>query len=258
MRVIESAHEMAQVCRRAGRLLGLVPTMGALHEGHLSLVRRARVENETLAVSVFVNPAQFGNPQDLDGYPKDLERDSELLKNEGTDLVFTLRPSQSYPAGFNTWIDAGALGDKLEGAHRPGHFRGVATVVAKLFNVVGPDFAYFGQKDGQQTLVIKQMVRDLDLELGIVVCSTIRRADGLAMSSRNARLNAEQMKAAPVVYRSLCRAEDLWRSGQRDAGVLRQEARVILEREDIVEGVDYVSVAVPHTLDELEAGQTRY
>ena len=258
MRVIESAHEMAQVCRRAGRILGLVPTMGALHEGHLSLVRRARVENETLAVSVFVNPAQFGNPQDLDGYPKDLERDSELLKNEGTDLVFTLRPSQIYPAGFDTWIDVGALGDKLEGAHRPGHFRGVATVVAKLFNVLGPDLAYFGQKDGQQTLVIKQMVRDLDLELGIVVCSTIRQADGLAMSSRNARLNAEQMKAAPVVYRSLCRAEDLWRSGQRDAGVLRQEARVILEREDIVEGVDYVSVAVPHTLDELEAGQTRY
>ena len=258
MRVIESAHEMAQVCRRAGRILGLVPTMGALHEGHLSLVSRARAENETLAVSVFVNPAQFGNPQDLDGYPKDLERDSELLKNEGTDLVFTLRPSQIYPAGFDTWIDVGASGDKLEGAHRPGHFRGVATVVAKLFNVLGPDLAYFGQKDGQQSLVIKQMVRGLDLELGIVVCSTIRQADGLAMSSRNARLNAEQMKAAPVVYRSLCRAEDLWRSGQRDAGVLRQEARVILEREDIVEGVDYVSVAVPHTLDELEAGQTRY
>lgn len=129
--------------------------MGALHEGHLSLARRARAENETLAASVFVNPAQFGNPQDLAGYPRDLERDLEMLNSEGTDLVFTPGPSRIYPPGFDTWIDVGALGDKLEGAHRPGHFRGVATVVAKLFNIVGPDLAYFGQKDGQQTLVIE-------------------------------------------------------------------------------------------------------
>ena len=151
IRVIESAGEMAQVCRTAGRTLGLVPKMGALHEGHLSLVRPARAENKTLVVSIFVNPAQFGNPQDLAGYPRDLERDLELLKNEGADLVFTPGLSQIYPPGFDTWIDVGALGDKLEGAHRPGHFRGVATVVAKLFNTVGPDLAYFGQKDGQQS-----------------------------------------------------------------------------------------------------------
>ena len=151
IRVIESAGEMAQVCRTAGRTLGLVPTKGALHEGHLSLVRPARAENKTLVVSIFVNPAQFGNPQDLAGYPRDLERDLELLKNEGADLVFTPGLSQIYPPGFDTWIDVGALGDKLEGAHRPGHFRGVATVVANLFNTVGPDLAYFGQKDGQQS-----------------------------------------------------------------------------------------------------------
>jgi len=151
MQVIESAREMAQVCRRASRSLGLVPTMGALHEGHLSLVRRARAENKTLAVSIFINPAQFGNSQDLISYPRDLEKDLELLKQEGVDLVFTPETAEIYPPGFDTWVEVGNLGDKLEGAHRPGHFRGVATVVAKLFNLVRPDLAYFGQKDGQQS-----------------------------------------------------------------------------------------------------------
>ncbi len=255
MRVIKSAREMAQECRRAPRFLGLVPTMGALHEGHLSLVRRARAENQTLAVSIFVNPAQFGNAQDLAGYPRDLEWDLDLLRQEGVDLVFTPGADQIYPPGFDTWIEVGTLGEKLEGAHRPGHFRGVATVVAKLFNLVGPNLAYFGQKDGQQTVVIKQLVRDLDLELEIVVCPTIRQADGLALSSRNARLSPEQREAATVVYRALCWADELWRTGERNAGVLQQQVRLILEGQSLVDGIDYVSMAACGTLDEFEGGQ---
>ena len=255
MRVIDSAREMAQACRRAPRSLGLVPTMGALHEGHLSLVRRAKAENQTLAVTIFVNPAQFGDDGDLAGYPRDLDRDLDLLRQEGTDLVFTPGSDEIYPPGFDTWVEVGRLGDKLEGAHRPGHFRGVATVVAKLFNLVRPDLAYFGQKDGQQTVVIQQLVRDMALDLEVVVCPTIRQTDGLAYSSRNARLSPEQREAATVVYRSLCRADELWRSGERDAGVLRHQVRVILEGQPLIDGIDYVSVAARGTLDELEEGR---
>lgn len=255
MQVIESAREMAQVCRRASRSLGLVPTMGALHEGHLSLVRRARAENKTLAVSIFINPAQFGNSQDLISYPRDLEKDLELLKQEGVDLVFTPEAAEIYPPSFDTWVEVGTLGNKLEGAHRPGHFRGVATVVTKLFNLVGPDLAYFGQKDGQQTVVIKRLVRDLDLDLEVVVCPTIRQADGLAFSSRNARLSPEQREAATVVYRALCRADELWRTGERNADVLRQQVRLVLESQPLLDEIDYVSVAASGTLIELGNGQ---
>ena len=255
MQVIESAREMAQVCRRASRSLGLVPTMGALHEGHLSLVRRARAENKTLAVSIFINPAQFGNSQDLISYPRDLEKDLELLKQEVVDLVFTPEAAEIYPPSFDTWVEVGTLGNKLEGAHRPGHFRGVATVVTKLFNLVGPDLAYFGQKDGQQTVVIKRLVRDLDLDLEVVVCPTIRQADGLAFSSRNARLSPEQREAATVVYRALCRADELWRTGERNADVLRQQVRLVLESQPLLDEIDYVSVAASGTLIELGNGQ---
>ena len=255
MRVLKSAREMVQACRRAPRSLGLVPTMGALHAGHLSLVGRARAENQTLAVSIFVNPAQFGDAQDLAGYPRDLERDLDLLGQEGTDLVFTPGAEEIYPPGFDTWVEVGSLGDKLEGANRPGHFRGVATVVAKLFNLVRPDLAYFGQKDGQQTVVIQQLVRDLAMGLEVVVCPTIRQADGLAYSSRNARLSPEQQEAATVVYRSICRADELWRSGEKDADLLRQQVRQILENQPLIDGIDYVSVAACGTLDELKEGQ---
>ena len=228
--------------------------MGALHEGHLSLVRRARAENQTLAVSIFVNPAQFGDAEDLVAYPRDLELDLDLLRQEGADLVFTPGADEIYPPGFDTWVEVGSLGDKLEGAHRPGHFRGVATVVAKLFNLVRPDLAYFGQKDGQQTLVIQQLVRDMALDLEVVVCPTIRQADGLAYSSRNARLSPEQREAATVVYRALCRADELWRTGERRADVFRQQVRLILEGQPLIDGIDYVSVAACGTLDELEEG----
>jgi pantoate--beta-alanine ligase len=252
MRVIESIPEMARACWEAARPLGLVPTMGALHEGHLSLVRRARSENSTLAASIFVNPTQFGPQEDLDRYPRDLERDLDLLRLEGCDLVFT-PPSQSvYPPGFDTWVDVGALAHRLEGAVRPGHFRGVATVVCKLLNITRPDRAYFGQKDGQQTVVVRRLVRDLDLGCQVVVVPTVRAPDGLALSSRNVYLTPEQRQAAPVLYRALCRAHELWSAGERGGEELRQAVRQVLEREPLVQSVDYVSVADTDTLQELD------
>ena len=234
------------------RPLGLVPTMGALHEGHLALVRRARLENATVVASIFVNPTQFGPQEDLSTYPRDMERDLALLEAEGVDLVYAPTPEEVYPPGFDTWIEPGALANRLEGEARPGHFRGVATVVAKLFNVVGPDRAYFGQKDGQQLAVIRQLVRDLNLKVEIVAVPTVRDPDGLALSSRNVYLTLEERKAAPVVYRALSKAQQLWENGERDAGKLRETARQVLESESLLKGIDYVSVADGATLAELE------
>jgi pantoate--beta-alanine ligase len=257
MRVIENIQEMSLACREASRPLGLVPTMGALHEGHLALVRQARGENVTAVVSIFVNPAQFGPQEDLAHYPRDLERDLGLLREEGVDLVFTPAPEAVYPPGFDTWVNAGALATKLEGAVRPGHFRGVATVVTKLFNIIRPDRAYFGQKDGQQTLVVRQLARDLNMGLDIVVVPTVREPDGLALSSRNVYLTPEQRRAAPVVYRGLCRARELWQEGARDAEEIRQALWQALESEPLIERIDYVSVADADTLEELDTIQGR-
>jgi pantoate--beta-alanine ligase len=226
--------------------------MGALHDGHLALVRRARQENVTLAVTIFVNPAQFGPQEDLSEYPRDLERDLDLLRREGTDLVFTPSTEEVYPPGFDTWVDVGGLADKLEGANRPGHFRGVATVVAKLFNLIQPDRAYFGQKDGQQAAVVRKMVRDLSLAPEVVVVPTVRDPDGLALSSRNAYLTPEQRRAAPVIYRALSVAERLWRQGVSDGDRLRTEVRSVLQEEPLIEGIDYVSVANADTLEEFD------
>ncbi len=252
MRVVESSQEMVQACREAARPVGLVPTMGALHDGHLALVRRARRENATLAVSVFVNPTQFGAQEDLAEYPRDLARDLELLGREGTDLVYVPAADEVYPQGFATSVEVSGLADKLEGAHRPGHFRGVATVVTKLFSLVRPDRAYFGQKDGQQTVVVRRMVRDLDQGLEIVVVPTVRETDGLALSSRNVHLTPEQRRAAPVIYRALCQAEEAWRRGVRDGERLRREVKAVLEGEPLIKPIHYVSVADPETLEELE------
>lgn len=243
---------MAQACREVTRPLGLVPTMGALHDGHLAVVRRARQENATLAVSIFINPAQFSAEEDLSRYPRDLSRDLGLLRCEGVDLVFVPPAEDVYPPGFDTWVDVGGLADKLEGAQRPGHFRGVATVVTKLFNLVRPDRAYFGQKDGQQVAVIRKLVRDLDLGLELVVVATVREADGLAYSSRNVHLTVSERNAAPVVYRAIRRAEQMWQSGERDATLLRHQVRQVLEAEPLIEGIDYVSVADAETIEELE------
>lgn len=252
MKVLESGRDLARACREAAQPMGLVPTMGALHRGHLALVRQAREENKTLAVSIFVNPTQFGQGEDLSQYPRDLNRDLALLREEGADLVFVPAVEEVYPPGFDTWITVEGLSDKLEGAHRPGHFRGVATVVTKLLNLTRPDRAYFGQKDGQQTAVVRRLLRDLDLGVELVVVPTVREDDGLACSSRNAYLNEQQRRAAPVVFRALTCAETLWRAGERDGDGLRCEVRQTLEQEPLVTGTEYVSVADADSLEELE------
>ena len=253
MQILKTVQAMAQAGRESPRPLGLVPTMGALHNGHLALVRRGRAENAALAVSIFVNPAQFGDGEDLSRYPRDLARDLALLESEEVDLVFAPPVAEIYPPGFDTWIEPGAIAARLEGAARPGHFRGVATVVAKLFNIIRPDRAYFGQKDGQQAAVIRQLIRDLNLGVDLVVVPTVRDPDGLALSSRNAYLTPEQRAAAPVLYRALQQAEQLFAAGVRDAELLRQEVRRLLAEEPLIDGIDYVSVAAADTLAELDA-----
>ena len=256
MRVLSTVAVMVEACRRAERPLGLVPTMGYLHEGHLALVSRARSENTTLAVSIFVNPAQFGPAEDFATYPRDVERDLSLLEREGVDLVFTPTFQEMYPQGSVTWVETGELSRRLEGEHRPEHFSGVATVVAKLFNMVRPDRAYFGQKDGQQVAVIKRMSADLNLGVEVVVVPTVREADGLAISSRNVHLTEEERHAAPVIYRALSSAQGMWQKGQRDAEALRREVWRVLREEPLVKAIDYVSVADVATLEELETARS--
>ena len=237
--------------------VGLVPTMGYLHEGHLSLVRCARGDNEHLVVSIFVNPTQFGPQEDYRRYPRDPERDLRLLEQEGTDIVFMPGVEEMYPPGFDAWVEVGqSLTGRLEGAFRPGHFRGVATVVAKLFNVVQPQRAYFGQKDGQQLAVIRKMVADLNMGVEVVAVPTVREPDGLAMSSRNAYLSPEERRAAAVLWRSLCRARELFDAGERRAEVIRGEMEDVLAAEPLAR-VEYVSVADAQTLAELETIQDR-
>jgi pantoate--beta-alanine ligase len=231
--------------------VGLVPTMGYLHEGHLSLVRRAREECDHVTVSIFVNPTQFGPKEDLSRYPRDLDRDLGLLEPLGVDLVWMPTAESMYPAGYQTWVEVEAITRPLEGAMRPGHFRGVATVVAKLFNAVQPHKAYFGQKDAQQAAVIRQMTRDLNFPIEVVVCPIVREPDGLAMSSRNVYLDSEQRKAATVLYRSLNAAREAYENGERDAEKLRQIMRDSLAMEPLAE-VQYVSCADYDTLEELE------
>lgn len=237
---------------RAGLLepLGLVPTMGFLHEGHLSLVRRARVECASVGVSIFVNPTQFGPHEDLATYPRDLERDLSLLRPEGVDVVWAPPVEEVYPEGFQTYVTVEEISRPLEGARRPGHFRGVATVVAKLFNAFQPQRAYFGQKDAQQAVVIRQMTRDLNFPVDIVVCPTVREPDGLAMSSRNTYLGGQERQAATVLYRSLRAAEQAFAGGERRAEQLRRILAQVLAEEPMARP-EYVSVADPETLEEL-------
>lgn len=236
--------------RRAGKRLGFVPTMGALHEGHLSLVRAARASCDAVAASIFVNPTQFGPNEDLAKYPRTFDRDRELLEREGVKLLFAPSVEEMYPAGAMTWVTVEGLSDKLDGRSRPGHFRGVATVVAKLFHVVEPDAAFFGQKDAAQVAVIRRMVRDLNLPVQIVVCPIVREPDGLAMSSRNAYLNPEQRKQALILRRSLARMQELADAGERNAGKLMAAGREELAREKSV-CLDYLEIVDPDTLDPL-------
>ena len=231
--------------------VGLVPTMGYLHEGHLSLIRRANEECDHVVVSIFVNPTQFGPNEDLSRYPRDLDRDLGLIEPLGTDLVWMPTAEMMYPDGYQTWVEVEAMTRPLEGAMRPGHFRGVTTIVAKLFNGVQPHKAYFGQKDAQQAAVIRQMTRDLNFPVEIVVCPIIREADGLAMSSRNVYLDPEQRKAATVLYRSLTSAKEAYERGERNAEKLRGKMKEVLAGEPLAQ-VQYISCADYDTLEELD------
>ncbi len=251
MKIIRSILDLKAARLRMRGSLGFVATMGYLHEGHLSLVRRARAENDLTAVSIFVNPTQFLPHEDFKTYPRDEGRDLELLEKEAADLVFLPEARDIYPAGYGTFINVEGLSSVLEGARRPGHFRGVATVVAKLFNLVEPIRAYFGQKDAQQVLVIKKMVADLNMNLEIVVCPTIREQNGLAMSSRNVYLTPEERRHARVLPQALFAAQESLRAGERNGDGLRHRMRQIIETVPGVQ-IDYVSVADPETLVELE------
>jgi pantoate--beta-alanine ligase len=236
--------------------VGLVPTMGYLHEGHLALVRRSTAENARTVVSIFVNPTQFGPGEDFERYPRDEARDLQLLREAGVDAVYLPSVAAIYPPGYQTYVTVEQLTQRLEGAARPGHFRGVATVVLKLFNAVGPTRAYFGRKDAQQLRVIRQMVRDLDLPVEVVPCDIVREPDGLAMSSRNVYLAPAQRAAAPVVKRSLDAAAAAWAAGERDAETLRRLVRETIAREPLAV-LEYVSLADDETLEELEGPVTR-
>ncbi|GMQ78210.1 MAG: pantoate--beta-alanine ligase [Anaerolineae bacterium] len=230
---------------------GTVLTMGSLHDGHLSLVRRAREENDRLSVSIFINPTQFGSSKDLLTYPHDIDRDIQLLAGENVDLVFVPSEDLMYPPGYQTKILVEKVAQPLEGAARSGHFSGVATIVAKLFNILEPDRAYFGQKDAQQAIVISRMVKDLNFKVDIMMCPIIRESDGLAMSSRNVRLSLEQRIAASVLHKALEAAEKRIISGETNAESLREQMRRIIHSEPLAK-LDYVSVADPRSLEEVE------
>jgi len=250
MRKVSTLDELRSARLSLSGTVGLVPTMGFLHEGHLSLIHRAKEECNHVVVSIFVNPTQFGPKEDLSKYPRDIDRDLKLIEPLGTDLVWMPTAEIMYPQGYQTWVEVDAITSPLEGAMRPGHFKGVTTVVAKLFNGVQPHKAYFGQKDAQQAAVIRQMTRDLNFPIEIVVCPIVREADGLAMSSRNVYLDANQRKAATVLFRSLSAAKELYENGERDAEKIRGKVKEVLASEPLAEA-QYVSCADYDTLEEL-------
>ncbi|MFC2059619.1 pantoate--beta-alanine ligase [Chloroflexota bacterium] len=251
MKVIETIEEMKRLRLELTEPVGFVPTMGYLHEGHLSLVRQAKIENPSVAVSIFVNPTQFGPQEDLEKYPRDLNRDLALLEKEKTNVVLVPPAVEIYPPHFDSWVEVGKVSRQLEGASRPTHFRGVTTVVAKLFNIVQPTKAYFGQKDAQQAIVITKMVADLNMNLEVVTLPTIREPDGLAMSSRNTYLNPEQRQASTILYQALELAQKLWSQGEKDAEKLRQQMAALIQKEPLA-NINYVSIADNETLDELD------
>jgi pantoate--beta-alanine ligase len=251
MHVVRTIAELRALRRRLSGRVGFVPTMGYLHEGHLALVRQARRENSAVIVSIYVNPSQFSPGEDFGGYPRDLDRDLELLRKEGTDIVFAPPDDEMYPPVFSSWVDVRKITERLEGASRPGHFRGVATIVAKLFNIVQPTKAYFGQKDAQQVVVIKRMAADLNMELEIVTVPTVRESDGLAMSSRNTYLSPEERQAASILFKALALAQRLTRGGEQDAEKIRDQMTALIQREPLA-CLDYVSIADAETLEELD------
>lgn len=251
--ITRAARLQAVVSKFAGesRPVGFVPTMGALHEGHLSLVREARRMADAVIVSIFVNPAQFGQVSDFERYPRDLARDADLLTPIGVDYIFAPPVEEIYPKGFSTWVEVGDLSEKLEGLSRPNHFRGVTTALTILFNLIHPKFVFMGQKDAQQTVITKKLVRELHLPVEIVVMPTVREEDGLAMSTRNVDLNADERRAAPVLYRALRRAEELFAEGERSAGKLAKAMRKELATEAGAR-LDYISVTDVEKLDPID------
>jgi pantoate--beta-alanine ligase len=254
MRVCHSIDEVraaSRTGRREGKSLGLVPTMGALHEGHLSLVRAAKAQCDLVVVSIFVNPLQFGPNEDLAKYPRNVDRDRELLAKEGVDFIFAPRVEEMYPAGAVTYVTVEGLSDKLCGRSRSGHFRGVTTVVSKLFNIVEPDRAFFGQKDAAQSTIIRRMVRDLNIPVRVAVCPIVREPDGLAMSSRNAYLDAGQRKSALVLYRSLTAIQERFDQGERKAHVLIDAGKQTLAHAPLVR-LDYIEIVDPGTLEPVD------
>ena len=249
--IVEKVKDMKELSKKylkENKTIGFVPTMGFLHEGHLSLVRRAREENDIVVVSIFVNPTQFGPNEDYESYPRDLERDVKLLKELNVDVVFHPPVEEMYPKDFSTYVEETKLSRYLCGKSRPGHFRGVCTIVTKLFNIVHPTRAYFGQKDAQQFRVIKRMVRDLNMDVELVECPIVREHDGLAMSSRNIYLSDDERVQALALYNSLKLAENLIKSGERDAGVVKSAMKEFLSRYDKVK-IDYVEIVDEETLE---------
>ncbi|MCL5023057.1 MAG: pantoate--beta-alanine ligase [Nitrospirae bacterium] len=251
IRIPRILQDVAITHRMHGRKVGFVATMGALHEGHLSLVKMCREESDVAVVSIYVNPAQFGPSEDLAQYPRTLEEDREKLKKENVDILFLPDDSLMYPEGFSTCVEVGGLSGKLCGAFRPGHFRGVATVVAKLFQIVSPVRAYFGQKDYQQALIIRRLVKDLNMAVEVVVCPTVREADGLAMSSRNRYLGKEERQAATVIFQTLTKGSEAVRSGILKIDALEEEMCGMLRAEPLVSEIQYCSAYDPETLDEI-------
>jgi pantoate--beta-alanine ligase len=249
MQVLSTVREMGAACRTARQQgsLGLVPTMGALHAGHISLVRAARAQCDIVAASIFVNPTQFGPNEDFAKYPRTFEQDCALLESEGVALVFAPRPEEMYPPGATTFVDVEGIGDRLDGASRPGHFRGVATIVAKLFHIVAPDKAFFGQKDAAQVAVLRRMVRDLNFDLELVVCPIVREPDGLALSSRNRYLSARERALALVLSRALHAISETYHAGQKNVVALLDAGRSVMAVEPEAR-MDYLEIVDPATL----------
>ncbi len=254
MKIVSTVAEVREIVkgwRAAGETVGLVPTMGFLHAGHQSLIAASVAGNDHTVVSVFVNPTQFGPNEDLASYPRDLDRDAALCESTGADVIFHPEPSEMYPDGFVSFVDMNGLTNHLCGLSRPVHFRGVCTVVSKLFNIVQPDHAYFGQKDAQQLAVVKRMVKDLNMPLEIVGCPIVREADGLAMSSRNTYMNEEERKAALILSQSIRLGEQLVKDGERDANVVKSAMTALIETEPMAE-IDYVEVVDGLTMESVD------
>ena len=251
MQVVHTIAGMKKLRRECADSVGLAPTMGFLHEGHLALARQAKFENAVAVATIFVNPTQFGPGEDFKSYPRDLDRDLALLDEVKTDIVFVPSDKEMYPRGYDTWVEVRGITAKLEGKSRPTHFQGVTTVCNKLFQIIEPDRAYFGQKDAQQAIVIQRMVSDLNMNLDIVVCPTVRESDGLAMSSRNTYLTMDERTSAVVLYKSLCLAKDMYDRGERDAAVIKQAMNSLISGVAAAK-IDYISIADTDTLDEVD------